>query len=117
FYSFFQDVDTEDNFWSEDSYTEITSTTRYKNEVTETHFDLVADPGLSPEQQATFDAAMRESIMTQLEAGVQRNLLEAVQAVDPSVKGWTEDQDIEDVHREISNTQIADVHVEWTEAK
>jgi hypothetical protein len=117
FYNFFQDVDTEDNFWSEDSYTEITSTTRYKNEVTETHFDLVADPGLSAEQQATFDAAMRESIMSQLEAGVQRNLLEAVQAVDPSVTAWTEDQDIEDVHREISNTQISDVHVEWTEAK
>ncbi len=117
FYSFFQDVNTEDNFWSEDSYTEITNTTRYKNEVTETHFDLVADPGLSPEQQATFDAAMRESIMSQLEAGVQRNLLEAVQAVDPSVSAWTEDQDIEDVRREISNTQIADVHVDWTEAK
>jgi hypothetical protein len=117
FYSFFQDVNTEDNFWSEDSYTEITSTTRYKNEVTETHFAPVADPGLTPEQQATFDAAMRASITTQLEAGVQRNLLEAVQAVDPSVKQWTEDQDIEDVRRQISNTQISDVHVEWTEAK
>jgi hypothetical protein len=117
FYSFFQDVDTEDNFWSEDSYTEITSTTRYKNEVTESHFLPVADPNLSAEDQATVDAAMRESILSQLEAGVQRNLLEAVQAVDPNVKGWTEDQDIEDVRRQISNTQIADVHVEWTEAK
>ncbi|PRY17413.1 hypothetical protein [Kineococcus rhizosphaerae] len=117
FYSFFQDVDTEDNFWSEDSYTEITNSTRYKNEVTETHFDLVADPGLTGEQQAEFDAAMRASIMSQLDAAVQRNLLEAVQAVDPNVKGWTEDQDIEDVHREISTTQISDVRVEWTEAK
>lgn len=117
FYSFFQDVNTEDNFWSEDSYTEITNTTRYKDDVTETHFDLVADPGLTPQQQADFDAAMHASIRAQLEAGVQRNLLEAVQAVDPSVKAWTEDQDIEDVHREVSNTQISDVHVEWTEAK
>ncbi|MFT4102039.1 MAG: hypothetical protein QM674_13570 [Burkholderiaceae bacterium] len=117
FYSFFQDVDTEDNVWSEDSYTEITRTSRYKDEVTTTHYELVADPGLTPEQQAAFDASIRDAIRTELEAGVQRNLLEAVQAVDPDVKGWTEGQDIEDVRRQVSNTQISDVHVEWTEAK
>ncbi len=117
FYSFWQDVNTEDNFWSEDSYTEITSSSRYSSEVTETHFLPVADPGLTPAQQADFDAWVHELITKQLEAGVQRNLLQAVQAVDPSVKDWTEGQDIEDVHREVSNTQISDVQVAWTEAK
>ncbi|WP_129337061.1 hypothetical protein [Cellulomonas endophytica] len=116
FYSFFQDVDTEDNFWSEDSYTEITRTERYKNEVTTTDFRFVANPNLPPEEQAKLDAAMRQAIMTQLEEGVKRNLLEAVQAVDPNVKDWTEGQDIEDVRREVSNTQISDVQVGWTEA-
>lgn len=117
FYSFWQDVDTEDNFWSEDSYTEITRTSRYSNEVTETHFEPVADPGLTPAQQAEFDGWVHELITKQLEEGVKRNLLQAVQAVDPSVKEWTEGQDIEDVHREVSNTQISDVRVAWTEAK
>ena len=40
FYSFFQDVNTEDNFWSEDSYTEIVSSSRYKSDVTKTGFDF-----------------------------------------------------------------------------
>ncbi|MET9023691.1 hypothetical protein ABZV93_27330 [Actinopolymorpha sp. NPDC004070] len=117
FYSFWQDVDTEDNFWSEDSYTEITRSSRYQNEVTETHFDLVEDPNLPQDQRAQFDSWVHELITKQLEAGVQRNLLQAIQAVDPSVKEWTEGQDIEDVHREVTNTQISDVRVEWTEAK
>jgi hypothetical protein len=117
FYSFWQDVDTEDNFWSEDSYTEITRSSRYQNEVTETHFEPVEDPNLTPDQRAQFDAWVHDLITKQLEAGVQRNLLQAVQAVDPSVKEWTDGQDIEDVHREVSNTQISDVRVEWTEAK
>lgn len=117
FYSFWQDVNTEDNFWSEDSYTEITRSTRYQNEVTETHFEPVENPKLSPDQQAQYDSWVHDLITKQLEAGVQRNLLQAIQAVDPSVKQWTEGQDIEDVHREVSNTQISDVHVDWTEAK
>jgi hypothetical protein len=117
FYSFWQDVNTEEHFWSEDSYTEITRSSRYQHEVTETHFEPVEDPNLSPEQRQEFDAWVHDLITKQLEAGVQRNLLQAVQAVDPSVKQWTEGQDIEDVHREVSNTQISDVQVEWTEAK
>lgn len=117
FYSFWQDVDTEDNFWSEDSYTEITRSSRYQSEVTDTKFEPVQDPNLSPEQQAQFDMWVHDLITKQLEAGVQRNLLQAIQAVDPSVKEFTDEQDIEDVHREVSNTQISDVRVAWTEAK
>jgi hypothetical protein len=117
FYSFWQDVNTEDNFWSEDSYTEITRSSRYQSDVTETHFEPVEDPSLSPDQRAQFDSWVHDLITKQLEEGVKRNLLQAIQAVDPSVKEWTEGQDIEDVHREVSNTQISDVHVGWTEAK
>ncbi|MFI5735478.1 hypothetical protein ACIA49_35540 [Kribbella sp. NPDC051587] len=117
FYSFWQDVDIEDNFWSEDSYTEVTKSERYQHEVTETHFQPVDDPNLTPDQRVQFDAWVHELITKQLEAGVQRNLLQAFQAVDPNVKQLTEDQDFENVHREVSNNQISDVRVEWTEAK
>jgi hypothetical protein len=117
FYSFWQDVNTEDRIYNEDSYTEITRSSRYQNEVTETHFRPIEDPSLSPEQRVQFDSWVHDLITKQLEEGVKRNLLQAIQAVDPSVKQWTEGQDIEDVHREVSNTQIGDVNVDWTEAK
>ncbi|WIN00401.1 hypothetical protein ACTOB_004105 [Actinoplanes oblitus] len=117
FYSFWQDVHVEERFWGEDSYTEITRSTRYSSEVSETHFEPIADPGLTPAERKEFDTWVHDLITKQLEEGVKRNLLQAVQAVDPSVKEWTEGQDMEKVHREISNTQISDVRVAWTEAK
>lgn len=117
FYSFYQDVDIEDNFWSEDSYTEVVRSSRYRSEVTESRFEPVVDPGLTPDQQAAFDASVRESILGQLDAAVKRNMLEAVQAVDPSVKDLTEKQDIENIRRTVSSTQMSDVYVSWSEAK
>ena len=118
FYSFWQDVNTEDSFWSEDSYTEITSSSRgTRTRSPRRTSSLVADPGLSAEQQAEFDSWVHELITKQLEEGVKRNLLQAVADVDPNVTAWTDGQDIEDVHREVTNTQISDVRVEWSEAK
>ena len=117
FYSFWQDVNIEESIWSEDSYSEVQSSSRYSNEVTETHFELVGDPSLSPEAQADFEAKVHEWIRSQLEEGVKRNLLEAIAPVDPSVKELTEDQDFENVTRSVSNTQISDVRVDFTEAK
>jgi hypothetical protein len=117
FYSFFQDVNTEDNFWCEDSYTEIQSSSRYKNDVTKTGFTFTANPDLSSEDQARFEESIRAAINTQLNDAVQRNLLQAIADVDPSVKELQEGQDIEDIRRQISKTQIANVRVEWTEAK
>src|SRR5690606_20476054 len=97
FYSFFQDINTEDNFWSEDSYTEIVSTSRYKNDVTETHFEFVQNPNLKAEDQAKLEADIRSIITKQLEAAVQRNLLKEIAEVDPNTKELREGQDIEDV--------------------
>lgn len=117
FYSFFQDVNIEDNFWSEDSYTEVTRSSRYQNEVTKTKFEPVEDPNLTPQQRIEFDAWVHELITKQLEAGVQRNLLQAIQAVDPNVKPLTEDQGFENVKKQVSDNQISDVRVEWSEAR
>jgi hypothetical protein len=117
FYSFFQDINTEDNFWSEDSYTEVVNETRYKNDVTKTTFDFVQNPNLKPEDQAKLEADVRASINKQLEAAVQRNLLKEIQAVDPNTKDLREGQDIEDIRRTVMKTQMADVVVEWFESK
>ncbi|KQT94746.1 hypothetical protein ASG49_07970 [Marmoricola sp. Leaf446] len=117
FYSFFQDVNTEDNFWSEDSYTEVVSSSRYKSDVTKTEFSFVADPNIPPEQQADFETTIRNTINTQLAEAVKRNLMQAITDVDPNVKNLNEDQDIEDIRRSVNKTQIANVSVEWREAK
>ena len=117
FYSFFQDINTEDNFWSEDSYTEITSSSRYKNDITTTHFEFVQNPNLKAEDQAKIEADIRAIITKQLEAAVQRNLLKEIAEVDPDTKELREGQDIEDVRRSVSKTQMANVVVEWSEAK
>ncbi|CUS37826.1 conserved hypothetical protein [Candidatus Nitrospira nitrosa] len=113
FYSFFQDINTEDNFWSEDSYTEIVSSSRYKNDVTKTSFDFIQIPNLKAEDQAKLEKDIRDHIMKQLETKVQQNLLKEIQAVDPNTKELREGQDIEDIRRTISQTQIADVVVGW----
>src|SRR5215470_3766456 len=117
FYSFWGDLHVEDPWYGESTYTEITRSSRYQNEVTETHFEPVQDPSLPPDQRAQFDSWVHDLITKQLEEGVKRNLLQAIQAVDPSAKEWTEGQNMDDIHREVSNTQISDVQVDWTEAK
>lgn len=117
FYSFFQDVNTEDNFWSEDSYTEVISSSRYKNDVTKTHFEFAQNPNLKPEDQAKLEADVHALIEKQLAAAVQRNLLKEIADVDPNVKNLNEEQDIEDIRRTINKTQIANVRVEWSEEK
>lgn len=117
FYSFFQDVNTEDNFWSEDSYTEIQSSSRYKNDVTKTHFQFVGNPNFSAEEQNALESEVRAAINQQLAEAVERNLLQAATAVDPNVKELREGEDIEDIRRTVNSTQIANVRVEWSEAK
>lgn len=117
FYSFFQDINTEDNCWSEDSYTEVVSSSRYKNDVTKTHFEFVQAPNLSAEDNAKLEADIRAIINKQLEAAVQRNLLKEIADVDPNVKALQEGQDIEDIRRTVNKSQIANVRVEWSEAK
>jgi hypothetical protein len=48
---------------------------------------------------------------------VQRNLLKEIADVDPNTKALQEGQDIEDIKRTVNKSQIANVRVEWSEAK
>jgi hypothetical protein len=117
FYRFVQEIDTEERFWSEDSYTELVSSERYKNDVRQTKIDYVATPGWSEEDQIKYEQQITTMINTQLDEAVKRNLLQAIADVDPSVKDLHEGRDIEDIKRQISKTQIANVRVGWDLAK
>lgn len=117
FYSFFQDINTEDNFWSEDSYTEVVNSSRYKESVVDTHFSFTPVPGISAEDNLKLEADIHAMINKQLEDQVQRNMLQAIAEVDPNTKELREGQDIEDIRRTINRSQISSVRVGWTEAK
>jgi hypothetical protein len=117
FYSFFQEINTEDNFWSEDSYEETIRETLRRNEVMGTEFRFVGNPALSPEDQRKLEAEIRSAVTRQLEEAVERNMLKEIERVDPDTKSLREDQDIEDIKRTVAKTQIADVNIYWKESQ
>lgn len=117
FYSFMQDINTEDNFWSEDSYTETIHSSRYNTEVQTITGTRIDNPNLTPQENEEISNNLTLAVQQALAAMVERNLLTAMADVDPNVKGLHEDQDIEDIKRNISSTQIADVRVSFTETR
>ncbi|MBX9401655.1 hypothetical protein K4L06_10045 [Lysobacter sp. BMK333-48F3] len=117
FYRFAQEVTVKENCWGDDAYSEMVSSTRWKNDVTKTHFDFVQAPNGTPEENAKLEADIRAAINKQLEAAVQRNLLKEIAEVDPNIKELQEGQDFEKIRRAVSKTQIANVRIEWSEAK
>ena len=56
FYSFSQTIDTDDNFWSEDSYEENISEWSISHDISKVQLDMVAIPGMAADkQQALLD--------------------------------------------------------------
>lgn len=117
FYSFVQTINTEDNFWSEDSYEESIRETMRKNEVMGTEFNFVGNPAMSAEDQRKMEADIRAAVTRQLEDAVERNMLKEIEKTDPDTKSLREDQDIEDIKRSVSKTQIADVNISFKESQ
>ncbi len=117
FYSFFQDINTEDHFWSEDSRTEVVNSSRYKNDVTHIEYHFIGDPNIKPEDQQKADSEIRTMINNQLNEAVKRNMLTAIADVDPSTKDLEQDQGIEDIRRTVNKSQIANVTISWEEDK
>lgn len=115
FYSFVQTIDTEDNFWSEDSYEETIRESLTKNDVMGTEFNFVGNPALSADDQRKLEEQIRSSITRQLESAVERNMLKEIQKVDPDTKSLREEQDIEDIKRTVSKSQIANVDISYRE--
>jgi len=116
-YSYVQTIDTEDNFWSEDSYNETISSSRYNSECLTITGTQVDNPNLTPQENAELSANLTQSVQQALAAMVERNLLKAMEDVNPDVKALHEGQDIEDIRRSISSTQIADLSVSFTETR
>lgn len=115
--SFSQDVHYDENTWGEDTYTETVHSSRYSSDVTKTGADFVDNPNLSAEENAKIQDEIRKGIERQLADAVARNVLAAVQEIDPNVKSLYDDQDFEKIHRDITNSQVANVRVEWEETK
>lgn len=115
--SFQQDVHYDENAWGEDTYTETVHSSRYTSDVTQTGADFVDNPNLSAEENAKIQEEIRKGIERQLADAVARNVLAAIQEVDPNVKSLYDDQDFERIQRTITNTQVADVRVDWQESK
>ncbi|MBC7985600.1 MAG: hypothetical protein H7X93_02875 [Sphingomonadaceae bacterium] len=116
FYSFAQTIDTEDNFWSEDSYTEDIQELLIQNEVQTIHLDPISIPGMPAADQQALANELRSNLYSQLEAMVERNMLKEIQKTDPDTKSLREEQDIEDVKRTVTNNQIASVTLNLSEA-
>lgn len=115
FYSFFQQIDTDDNFWSEDSYTETVRESLQKSEAMKVTFEFVGVPGMSQEEQAKTEKTIRDTITRQLEDAVERNMLQAIAKENPDTKSLREDQDIEDIKRVVERREVANVEIEYKE--
>ncbi|MBI1180088.1 MAG: hypothetical protein GC201_05980 [Alphaproteobacteria bacterium] len=116
FYSFVQTIDTDDNFWSEDSYQETIRETMIKREVMGTEFNFVGNPGMSADDQRKMEEEIRSAITKQVEDAVERNMLKEIEKVDPDTKSLREDQGIEDIKRTVSKTQIASVNISFKQS-
>ena len=109
FYSFYQTIDTDWNLWSEDSYRE---TVREQTHSTEWEF-IDIDPGGVTDQKII--GQVRDWATKALEDAVQRNMIAAVAPV--SADDRKKPDGIEDVTRDITNTQISDVYINFRESQ
>jgi len=108
FYSFYQSIDVDWSFWGEDEYRETLREQMISSESLVYKFDF----GLMEEEQAQ---PIRNSIMSTFEASVERKMIDAVTPLTDDQRAVPDG--IEDVTRNISNTQISNVYVKYNEKK
>ena len=107
FYSFFQDVNYEENFWSEDDMTENISE-YFSNSESRT---VTFDPGWLPADPAIV-TAVTSSIERQLDEAIKRNLLEAIPPENRDVSKIRE-EDFENIKRNVMVNKHADVTIRY----
>jgi hypothetical protein len=115
FYSFVQDVDYEENFWSEDDMTENISE-MFAN--SESRF-VDVQPGSLPNSDpstATILEAVRNGIERSLDEAVKRNLLEAIPPESRDVSK-IRDEDFENIKRSVTVNKSADVTINYREGQ
>lgn len=109
FYSFYQTIDTEWNFWSEDEYRETIREQMIQSEAM--NIDIVWGGVTDPKVQDQ----LRDWATRTLEDAVERKMIQAVAPV-PDDQRKAPDG-IEDVTRDISNTQISSFTLHYKEAQ
>jgi len=109
FYSFYQTIDTDWNLWSEDSYRETIREQTISSESMALDFEW---GGVTDEKVR---APIRDWATKALEDAVEREMIKAVAPVPDDQRKATDG--IEDVTRDISNTQISNVSIHYTEAQ
>ena len=115
FYSFVQEVDYEENFWSEDDMTENISE-MFSN--SESRFVEVL-PGALPNTDpstAPILEAVRNGIERSLDEAVKRNLLEAIPPESRDVSKIRE-EDFENIKRSVTVNKSADVTINYSEGQ
>ncbi len=113
FYNFVQDVDFEENFWSEDDFSEHVSEIFTNSESRVVEVDPGGQAGNDP-AIAPVLATLRTSVTQQLDEAVKRNLLEAIPAENRDFSK-IRDEDFENIHRDVTVNKTADVHIEFKE--
>lgn len=109
FYSFTQDIDTDNSVWGEDTYTETVSETFRNSESISTGFDwgMVTDDKLRQ--------PIRDWVTRSVEDAAERLMLEAI---DPaSEKDREVPEDIEDVHRNFTVNKISNFTLWYKESQ
>lgn len=107
FYSFFQEVDYEENFWSEDDMTE-----NVHEAFTNSESRLVTfDPGWAPVDPAV-RTAVETSIERQLDEAIKRNLLDSIPPESRDVSKIRE-EDFENIKRQVTVNKSSDVSVRY----
>jgi hypothetical protein len=109
FYSFYQTIDIEWNFWGEDDYRETVRETMISSESETLNFDW---GGVTDEK---IRAPIRDWAQRSLEDAVERNMIEAIAPV-PDDQRKAPDG-IENVTRDISSTKISSVSVHYRESQ
>ncbi|MCT9934393.1 hypothetical protein N5079_29730 [Planotetraspora sp. A-T 1434] len=113
FYNFVQEVDFEENFWSEDDFSEHVTEIFRNSESRVVEVDPGALPNGDPETAKLLDI-VRGSVERQLDEAVKRNLLEAVP---PENRDFSKvrDDDFENIKRSVMVDKRSDVHIEVKE--
>jgi hypothetical protein len=115
FYSFTQTVDFEENFWSEDDFTENVSELFLNSESRQ----VVVNPGAlvnTDPEVAKLLETVRSNVERQLDEAVKRNLLDAIP---PENRDFSKirDEDFENIKRTVTTNKISDVSISFTEAQ
>jgi len=109
FYSFYQTIDTDWNLWSEDSYRET-----IREQMQSSEWEVInVDPGGITDQKII--GQVRDWATKALEDAVERNMIAAIAPV--SADDRKAPDGIEDVTRDITNTQISNVNINYRESQ